>query len=511
MRPQAWGSTSAPHGRRTRTRRSHDLRLERGRSASRGPRGRDGHDGAAHGHDHGDRRAVRHRGRRVAALCLGSGAHARHRVRGAVSQPAADPRGLLGVLCAADLHGHRLVAVRDGPGGACAQRYGVQRRDLSRGYQLDPPRAGRGRDGARHEPRTGAAARRAAAGGTAHSAGARQHLGVAVQGYFAGVGDRRERARVRRDADPGAELPRTRDADRDGGDLLAARLPAGEARRLDPAALCGDGMSAAPATASRAMGSGAKIIRYCGVVKRYGTFQALNGVDLDVHAGEVVCLIGPSGSGKSTLLRCTNGLEAIDGGDIEFEGAMLPRDERALRAVRTRMGMVFQSFELFPHLTALENVAEGPRTVLRKDLAEANRRASAMLAKVGLADESANYASALSGGQQQRVAIARALAMEPDVMLFDEPTSALDPETVGEVLSVMKALADEGMTMVVVTHEMDFARRVGDWVVVFDKGRVIEEGPPKQIFETTTVARTREFLSHLGWHGESTLDKAASS
>jgi len=260
-------------------------------------------------------------------------------------------------------------------------------------------------------------------------------------------------------------------------------------------------MSVASASAPRVMGSGAKIIRYCGVVKRYGTFQALNGVDLDVHAGEVVCLIGPSGSGKSTLLRCTNGLETIDGGDIEFEGASLPREERTLRSVRRRMGMVFQSFELFPHLTALQNVAEGPRTVLRADLVEAQRRASVMLAKVGLSDKAASYPAALSGGQQQRVAIARALAMEPDVMLFDEPTSALDPETIGEVLSVMKALADEGMTMVVVTHEMTFARRVGDWVAVFDTGRIVEQGPPAQIFDAPTTERTRDFLSHLGWTG----------
>jgi len=251
----------------------------------------------------------------------------------------------------------------------------------------------------------------------------------------------------------------------------------------------------------REMGAGATIVRYHGVVKRYGTFEALSGVDLDVHAGEVVCLIGPSGSGKSTLLRCTNGLESIEGGEIEFEGAVLPKDERTLRAVRQRMGMVFQSFELFPHLTAQENVSEGPRTVLRMNVGDANRRASAMLAKVGLADKAANYPSALSGGQQQRVAIARALAMEPDVMLFDEPTSALDPETIGEVLNVMKALADEGMTMVVVTHEMSFARRVGDWVAVFDAGRIVEQGPPEQIFDAPTTDRTRDFLSHLGWTG----------
>ena len=248
------------------------------------------------------------------------------------------------------------------------------------------------------------------------------------------------------------------------------------------------------------------------ITKRYGALTALEDVSLTVNRGEVICLIGPSGSGKSTLLRCANALETLEGGRILFEGSEVhASDPKSARAVRQRMGMVFQNFELFPHLTVLRNVTIGPTTVLKLDRAEAEQRAKALLAKVGLSDKASSHPAALSGGQQQRVAIARALAMEPALMLFDEPTSALDPETVGEVLSVMKALADEGMTMVVVTHEMDFARRVGDWVVVFDKGRVLEEGPPKQIFETTTVARTREFLSHLGWHGESMLDASEPS
>ena len=240
---------------------------------------------------------------------------------------------------------------------------------------------------------------------------------------------------------------------------------------------------------------------YENVRKRYGTFMAVDGVSLHVNAGEVVCLIGPSGSGKSTLLRCTNALETIDGGEIRFEGKPLPKKDAEIRQIRQRMGMVFQSFELFPHKTALENVTIGLTTVKKMATEEATTRALALLTKVGLADKTANYPVNLSGGQQQRVAIARALAMEPHVMLFDEPTSALDPETVGEVLNVMRNLAQEGMTMIVVTHEMSFARRVANWVVVFERGQLLEQGPPQQIFETPTVERTRDFLSHLGWSG----------
>ncbi|HEV3395724.1 MAG TPA: amino acid ABC transporter ATP-binding protein [Xanthobacteraceae bacterium] len=243
------------------------------------------------------------------------------------------------------------------------------------------------------------------------------------------------------------------------------------------------------------------VLIYRDVRKLFGGFVALAGVSMEVAKGQVMCLIGPSGSGKSTLLRCTNGLETIEGGVILLDGVALARDERGMRQMRRRMGMVFQNFELFPHKTARDNVAIGPRIVLRMDDGAARQRAEALLDKVGLADKADSYPANLSGGQQQRVAIARALAMEPEVMLFDEPTSALDPETIGEVLNVMKRLAEEGMTMIVVTHEMTFARRVADWVVVFERGLIMEQGPPAQIFDAPRVERTREFLSHLGWAG----------
>jgi polar amino acid transport system ATP-binding protein len=239
------------------------------------------------------------------------------------------------------------------------------------------------------------------------------------------------------------------------------------------------------------------VLRYEAVRKNYGTFTALHGVSLEIARGEVVCLIGPSGSGKSTLLRCTNGLEAIDGGRIVFEGEVLPNRPRELYRMRRRMGMVFQSFELFPHKTALENVAIGPMTVLGMGRVEAHARATALLEKVGLADKTANLPAKLSGGQQQRVAIARALAMNPKVMLFDEATSALDPELVGEVLKVMRQLAEEGMTMVVVTHEMGFAREVADRVIFMDKAVIVEQGTPEQVFEHCENPRTREFLGLL--------------
>ncbi|MDB5743519.1 MAG: amino acid transporter ATP-binding protein [Polaromonas sp.] len=259
--------------------------------------------------------------------------------------------------------------------------------------------------------------------------------------------------------------------------------------------------STQPSIAARRGADQPPVVVYDQVRKLYGDFVAIDGVSVQVNKGEVLCLIGPSGSGKSTLLRCTNALETVDGGRVLFDGIALPTDEREARQVRRRMGMVFQNFELFPHKSALDNVAMGPVTVLGMREDKARERAMQLLEKVGLANKAGNFPSGLSGGQQQRVAIARALAMEPEVMLFDEPTSALDPETIGEVLNVMKRLAEEGMTMVVVTHEMAFARRVANWVVVFDHGKVVEQGPPEQIFEAPTCERTRDFLGHLGWSG----------
>jgi len=239
------------------------------------------------------------------------------------------------------------------------------------------------------------------------------------------------------------------------------------------------------------------------VTKSFGSVEVLRGIDFEISAGEVVCIIGPSGSGKSTFLRCLNRLEAPDGGRILFEGTDITAAGARLPEVRRRIGMVFQHFNLFPHKTVLGNLIEGPCSVLGMSKREATEIAVAMLAKVGLDAKADAKPSQLSGGQQQRVAIARALAMSPDVMLFDEATSALDPELVGEVLGVMKELAQEGMTMVAVTHEMHFAERFADRVVMMDEGRVVEEGPPEEIFRSARSERTRQFLDQIDWDHDS--------
>ncbi|GAB1579369.1 amino acid ABC transporter ATP-binding protein [Bordetella petrii] len=242
-----------------------------------------------------------------------------------------------------------------------------------------------------------------------------------------------------------------------------------------------------------------EMIRIRGLRKSFGAVEVLRGIDFDVQRSQVVVVIGPSGSGKSTLLRCCNGLEVAQGGTIDICGEVLldhgtPMPEPRLNRLRTRVGMVFQSFNLFPHLSVLDNVTVGPRTLRGMGRAAAEELAGQLLAKVGLAQKMQAMPASLSGGQKQRVAIARALAMEPEVMLFDEPTSALDPELVGEVLQVMKVLAKEGMTMMVVTHEMGFAREVADVVAVMDGGSIVESGPPDVIFTAPREPRTRAFL-----------------
>jgi polar amino acid transport system ATP-binding protein len=244
-----------------------------------------------------------------------------------------------------------------------------------------------------------------------------------------------------------------------------------------------------------------------GVIKRFGRLEVLKGIDLEVQPKEVMCLLGPSGSGKSTFLRCIHHLETIDAGRLYVDGELVGyreegdkihelRDAEVARK-RSEIGMVFQRFNLFPHMTALENVIEAPVLVKGMDRGKAIQAGKDLLARVGLGDKVRAYPAQLSGGQQQRVAIARALAMRPKLMLFDEPTSALDPELVGEVLDAMRRLAEEGMTMVVVTHEVGFAREVGDTAVFMDDGRVCESGPPREVFANPRHERTKAFLSKV--------------
>ncbi len=247
----------------------------------------------------------------------------------------------------------------------------------------------------------------------------------------------------------------------------------------------------------RSGGTGEPLVQMRGIVKKFGDTVVLDGVDLDVDRGEVVVLIGPSGAGKSTLLRCINGLERIQSGSIRVAGEELVYKEKQLNHIRSRIGMVFQAFNLFPHLKVIDNITMAQQDVLNRPRAEAKSRAMELLERVGLADKADAYPDNLSGGQQQRVAIARALAMDPDVMLFDEPTSALDPELVGEVLQVMRTLAEEGMTMIVVTHEMRFARRAADRVVLMADTQIVEEGSPEQVLENPTSERGKAFLREL--------------
>lgn len=239
------------------------------------------------------------------------------------------------------------------------------------------------------------------------------------------------------------------------------------------------------------------ILQIKGLHKSFGSTQVLRGIDLTVRAGELVFIIGPSGSGKSTMLRCCNRLEEPSSGEILIEGTNLMAPNTDINAIRQRIGMVFQSFNLYPHLNALSNVSLALRKVLKQTKPAAEATALAALTQVGLADKTENFPSQLSGGQQQRVAIARALALKPVVMLFDEPTSALDPELVGGVLKVMREMRESGMTMLVVSHEMRFAKQAADRIVFMDEGKILEEGPPEKFFEQTQHPRVKEFLSSI--------------
>jgi len=239
------------------------------------------------------------------------------------------------------------------------------------------------------------------------------------------------------------------------------------------------------------------MIEISGLQKAYGNLQVIKGVDASVAKGEVVCIIGPSGSGKSTILRCINGLESYQGGSVTIDGQKVERGSPGIKAIRSEVAMVFQRFNLFPHRTVLENVTEGPIYVKDENREQAIVHARELLASVGLAEKADAYPSQLSGGQQQRVAIARALAMRPKAILFDEPTSALDPELVGDVLGVMRQLAESGMTMVVVTHEMQFAREVADRVLFIDGGRVVEQGVAKDVLNDPQHPRTQDFLRRV--------------
>lgn len=239
------------------------------------------------------------------------------------------------------------------------------------------------------------------------------------------------------------------------------------------------------------------IIEFRDTSKSFGTLKVLDGVDLSIDQGEVVVLIGPSGSGKSTLLRCINGLESITGGDLIVDGLSVKGSSKQLREIRREAGMVFQQFNLFPQMTAVENVAFGPRKVRGLGKAAAEELALDLLEKVGLRDKAGHYPAELSGGQQQRVAIARSLAVKPKVMLFDEPTSALDPELKQEVLNVMRKLAEEGMTMVVVTHEMSFAKQVGTRLIFMEHGKIAVDGAPRAVIDTPPNDRMKDFLRHV--------------
>ena len=317
------------------------------------------------------------------------------------------------------------------------------------------------------------------AGGAHRAAALRQHHDHAIEGFLAGFDHYGRRTRI------AGQVDRLLDVQEH------ERV---HARRLD---VSHHEHSAHPAGSAFREEERTAMIEFRNVHKSFGAIEVLKGITASVEKSEVVCIIGPSGSGKSTILRCINGLESYDAGDILVEGTRVESNASSIVAIRTQVSMVFQRFNLFPHRTAIDNVVEGPIYVNNVPRAEALERGRALLAQVGLAEKVDAYPAQLSGGQQQRVAIARALAMQPKAILFDEPTSALDPELVGDVLGVMRRLADDGMTMVVVTHEMGFARDVADRVLFIDDGVIVEQGAAKSVLDQPQHARTQDFLRRV--------------
>src|SRR5215212_7331383 len=360
-------------------------------------------------------------------------------------------------------------------------RRGVSRRPRSRAAGPE-----RGRPLAWNEPYGRPAARHRAAGHPEGDPADAERLHRVDEGHVARPGHRRGRGGQGRTRGPGGDVQQLR-SDARGGPVRPCDDPPRTHRRPPDLA------TADAHPARRAVTEA--VIRLEGVHKRFGDLHVLRGIDLVVPAGSVVCVIGPSGSGKSTLLRCINLLEPIDSGRVVFEGKDITTSSRKeLEVVRRGIGMVFQQFNLFPHKSVIENVSLAQRTVLNRSAEEARARSESMLERVGLSDKLEEYPERLSGGQQQRVAIARALAMDPHVMLFDEVTSALDPELIKEVLDVMRELANEGMTMIVVTHEIGFARDVANDVVFMDEGVIVEKGPVRRVIDAPREQRTKRFL-----------------
>src|SRR6202048_2520054 len=385
---------------------------------------------------------------------------------------------VLPLLCDARLR-HRADRAAGGDPGSRHRLFGLSGGEFPRRHRGDRQGTGRGRADHRNGLVADHAPRRSAAGGAYRAAALRQHHDHAVEGFLAGFDHHGCRACIAGQADRLLDVQEYQRVHAGRADVSHHEHPA------------------YPAGPAFREASEPPMIELYDVHKRFGPVEVLKGITAAVEKSEVVCIIGPSGSGKSTILRCINGLESYDGGDIRVEGARVDSKAASIVAIRTQVSMVFQRFNLFPHRTAIENVVEGPIYVKNEPRAEALERGRALLAQVGLAEKADAYPAQLSGGQQQRVAIARALAMQPKAILFDEPTSALDPELVGDALSVMRKLADDGMTMVVVTHEMGFARDVADRVLFIDGGVIVEQGAAKAVLNQPQHARTQDFLHRV--------------